>query len=106
MTTNEKIAAIEALVTLRLNLDEHYAALTKTLGYDTESPMITTVERCFSAAVEMTAKLIGDTSGWIDWYIWDNDMGERGMEAGYDNELHPVTSVGQLVELIEKGGER
>lgn len=44
--------------------------------------------------------LLGDTSGWISWYIYDNDFGIKGMEAGLHNRLESITTPEQLLELI------
>lgn len=53
-----------------------------------------------SCAEDMLAQLVGDKADWISWYIWENDCGKRGMEAGELGNLKEIRSVGDLVELI------
>ena len=49
---------------------------------------------------------IGDDSNWLDWFIFENDCGEKAMEAGYDKNLKPIKTIDDLIELIEEGGKR
>jgi hypothetical protein len=46
---------------------------------------------------------IGDASGWLAWYWLENDMGNKGMEAGYNGNLKKIRFVDELLELIEQG---
>lgn len=50
-----------------------------------------------------------DDSGWIDWYICENDCGKKGLEGGYNGKTKPIRTVDDLLEVIEaatqKGGE-
>jgi hypothetical protein len=54
--------------------------------------------------IELIAELIGVKSDWISWYIWENDFGEKGMSAGYDGKLKPITNLKELYELITDKG--
>lgn len=47
-----------------------------------------------------------DKSGWIEWYIYDNDCGKRKMKAGYDGSLRVIDTPKKLVKLIEEGEKR
>ena len=49
---------------------------------------------------------IGDDSNWLDWFIFENDCGEKAMEAGYDKNLKPIKTIDDLIELIEEGKRR
>lgn len=60
----------------------------------------------FTAALESTSELVGDNSGWISWFIYDNECGSKGLEAGYDRKMKPIKTIKQLCGLIADGGER
>lgn len=44
--------------------------------------------------------------GWIDWFIYENDIGERGGEAGYDGNHKPVKTIDDVLDLMEEGAKR
>jgi len=48
----------------------------------------------------------GDKDGWIEWYIWENDMGKQRMEAGYVGKSSRISNPKQLYKLIKQGQER
>jgi hypothetical protein len=37
---------------------------------------------------------------WIEWFIWDNNFGESGLEAGLDGDVKPIKNVDDLWELM------
>lgn len=50
------------------------------MGYtDSESPMGKAVWDTFAAYTATLSALIGDTSGWLEWYHLENNMGQKGM---------------------------
>jgi hypothetical protein len=49
---------------------------------------------------------IVDSSDWISWYIFDNDCGEKRMQAGYDGLVSKITTPRQLAKLIVEGENR
>lgn len=51
-------------------------------------------------------EVIGDDDKWVEWYIYENDCGGRGFEAGYDGIKKPINSVDDLVELIRESKMR
>lgn len=59
-----------------------------------------------SAYADLLSAYVGDIEdGWIDWYIWENDMGKKRMEAGYDGKLSKISSLKHLYKLIKQGQE-
>ena len=70
----------------------------KMLGTSPESPLnnhlhllIGPMGTCLERLV--TGKADG---GWLDWYIWDNGSGSKGMEAGMAGKIRPIRSVEDL----------
>ena len=69
---------------------------------DVNGPLYT----AFSELVMRSLALVDD-NGWIDWFIYENDLGLKGMKAGYvdelpSGELTPITDINGLVDLIIK----
>ena len=50
---------------------------------------------------KLAAQLIGDDQDWLEWYIFENNCGEKGLEAGYDGQMKPIKSIDDLLELID-----
>lgn len=53
--------------------------------------------------VKALALLIDDKYGWLDWFVYDNDFGEKSLNAGLENEMKPIKTLGDLKALIETG---
>lgn len=54
----------------------------------------------FDKYVQNIAKMFGDESNWIDWYIYENEYGKRKLEAGEKGNLKPIKNVKDLYKLI------
>ena len=50
------------------------------------------------------AELVGDGYEWLNWYCFDNDMGKKAYEAGWEGDMRPITQAADLLWLIEGGG--
>jgi len=57
-------------------------------------------EEIINEYVNMLADQVGDTANWINWFIWENDFGKRGHEAGYDGEMTSIRTIDDLYRLI------
>ena len=51
--------------------------------------------------VDALALLIDDKGGWLDWFIYENDFGEKALEAGLKEDLKPIKTLDDLRALIE-----
>lgn len=47
-----------------------------------------------------------DQCDWLEWYIYDNDCGEDAMEAGFDDDVHPIRNSRDLAKLIIESEKR
>jgi hypothetical protein len=85
---------------------ENNEALLKLLkpifGNVVESPIYTHLWNCFDELTVTTERLLGSNYTWLDWYCWDNEMGKKGHDAGYDGNLKPIKTLDDLLDLIEK----
>jgi hypothetical protein len=55
--------------------------------------------------IECIAELVGDNSGWIEWFIYDNDWGRQEMEAGMKHKMKKIRTSEQLYDLIKGCGD-
>lgn len=44
--------------------------------------------------------------GWLEWFVYENDCGDRGHDAGYDGNHKPVKTIDDILDLMEDGAKR
>lgn len=49
---------------------------------------------------EIIGLMVGDEAEWIGWYVWENDMREKGSEAGYKDNMREIKNLDDLYWLI------
>jgi hypothetical protein len=62
----------------------------------------------FEQYTEALSLLIGDAGAprnesWLQWYWLENGMGDKGLQAGYNGQLHDIDTLDQLWVLIKQG---
>lgn len=62
---------------------------------DPDGPIYNTVWKAFEDTVDIV-----DPDGWIMWYIYDNDMGERGMLVKIGDEEILVENRRDLLKVM------
>jgi hypothetical protein len=62
---------------------------------DIDGSFYNTVWKAFEDAVDII-----DPESWIMWYIYDNDMGERGMQVKIGDEEFSVKNRGDLLKVM------
>jgi hypothetical protein len=97
----------ENTLTLLGDWQKHHAVVEKmmnsiktSIGLDPEGPMFDAVWKLFDAYTGALTVEIGDASGWMEWYQLENDMGAKGMAAGYDGKLRKIKTLAHLYSLI------
>lgn len=50
--------------------------------------------------IQLVAALIGDTEIGLDWFIYENDCGAKGYEAGIDGDLRPIRTIDDYLWLV------
>lgn len=75
-------------------------SITTVLGLEVESPLHEAMWGTFDDYTKTLASLLGDESGWLGWYQSENEMGTKGMAAGYDGNLAPIKTLDELLGLI------
>lgn len=84
-------------------IDKQYDALKDLFGASPESPIARAMYDTFSRYTDAISVAVGDADDWLEWYAWENDMGQKEMEAkaaGW-SKARPICSVDDLLDLIE-----
>lgn len=55
---------------------------------------------CEETLVELLECCMGDTEGWIKWYLWDNDYGREEGNVEINGRKRKIKSAGDLYDLI------
>lgn len=72
-------------------------------GATPESPLLEAMYRCHEAYTETLASVIGDTESWLEWFLFENDSGQKGMSVRLsdDTREREITSLRDLAEMLE-----
>ena len=101
--------------TLQILNDWHYQydritelmdGMTKAIGVLPEGLFSETVWGLFDSYTKAISDLVGDKGGWLNWYYLENNMGAKGMNAGYDGKTKPIKNKLDLRALIFESRER
>ena len=52
-------------------------------------------------SIELVEEIVDDKGKWIEWFVYENDCGEKEYEAGLFDHLKKIKTVDDLLELIE-----
>jgi hypothetical protein len=100
LTDNQK-QYIKLYIDELKELREYENKLYTTLGLEPEGEFIKNIWRLKYLAdryfLDLTDEYIVD---WVNWYIWENDFGEKSMEAGENDNLKPIKTIDNLFEVI------
>jgi hypothetical protein len=91
------------------DLEAVFAAMKPSLGCLANSPLFDSVWNMFGAYTKVLVELLGAAGwpdDWLTWYAYENDMGVKKLQAGYDGKLKQIKNLGDLYWLIEQGRKR
>ena len=71
------------------------------IGFAPESRLCTAINNALEALTNATAQIVGDKSGWLDWYWLDCRMGRSPLEAGFSDDLRKICTLDDLIWLLE-----
>lgn len=104
LTRQEKIDLVKQLINHKRRIDEFVDQFQKMFGtfpgngecsYEAFSML-------FSDYIALVAKQIGETKEGIEWFVWENDCGEKGMEAApQGGKLTPICDADDYVDLVQ-----
>ena len=58
-------------------------------------------DRMFHDYILLVARQIGETEDGIEWFVWENGCGSKGMEAGFDGQMIKVETAEDYLNLVE-----
>lgn len=91
LTIEELNKILDSYIALKKVMDKAYDA-----GFmDINGSFYNTVWKAFEDTVAIV-----DPDGWIMWYIYDNDMGERGMQVKIGDEEFSVENRRDLLKVM------
>ena len=105
MNRTEKIEYISKAVERIKKYDEQRKIACSCFGYDSESSFGESVAYCIEMMIDSVSIVIGDTEGIFDWYVWENDFGEKKLSSFVGDIEFVVDSVSVLVDVIEEIGK-
>ena len=107
MTHTERIQYLREWEKTYRNYDFLSRCCEDVFGYVVDSMFFNTISDVFDKYTKATATLIGDTGGWLNWYLYENDMGDRAMEAKAASwkRKKKIKNIGDLCRLIEADNE-
>ena len=71
------------------------------IGFRPESRLFTAINNALEALTAATSQIVGDESGWLDWYWLDCRMGRNPLEAGFSDDLRKICTLDDLIWLLE-----
>jgi hypothetical protein len=103
MTTQDRIKSIELCIQHKAALEAAIKPLEQSLGPIVDGPLWNSVWAMFDDVTKLTEREIGDSFGWVSWFVWDNDCGNKRLEAKASawKARRKIRTVKDLVKLIE-----
>lgn len=83
-----------------------FDGIASSMGLDPNGTLFATVWDLFDAYTAAITTFCADEECWAIWFMHDNDMGRKGMEAGYDGNLKAIRTTADLYELISESRKR
>lgn len=105
MTYEQKLQLIKQLIDHRKNIDEFGDKFKLLFGnYPGNGECGYEVfERLFGDYMSLISDKIGETQHGIEWFVWENDCGNKKMNAGIsDNEMFVIDSAESYLDFISK----
>lgn len=67
-----------------------------------ESPLRGAHNVLTDALIAIVAEVVGDKEQWVEWYVYDNEMGRKALEVHYtDGTTKAIVTPKDLLEAIE-----
>lgn len=87
-------------------IDKMMHGIKASIGLDPNGPLCDSVWRLFDGYTTALAAQIGDDGDWLPWFYMENDMGAKGMTAGYDGKPRKIKTLADLYWLITESRKR
>jgi len=57
--------------------------------------------KLINAYINILSIAMNDDSNWIEWFIFDNDFGNKKLKIKYNKKVRKIISIRQLYNLIK-----
>lgn len=101
MTRDQKLAALQRWATTIEAGEGMLNPVIELLDLRPEGPITSALWLTQDALTKATADLVGDQAEWLTWFIADNEMGAKAMEAGPVGQLRAIKTLEDLLWVIE-----
>lgn len=101
MNKNEFVLEMQHLKTLIDERDKIINSM-REMGFRVESPIFDILYKYENALIKNIAKRAGEEleSSWCEWFVFENDFGDKGFEAYIKDKKYKITSVEELYDFI------
>lgn len=98
----ELLEMLVSNVRLKRQFAEKFRELFGGIPGDCDACLYQFAEKLVSDQIRLIAAIIGDTKDGLEWFIYENECGEKGMQAGIDGEdLREIRSIDDYLWLVE-----
>lgn len=101
MTTDEKIKIVTETVRLYKEFSAASDAFCKAAGATLDKGVLDAAWRCVEYHRRHTERIIEDKAEWLDWFIYENDCGEKELKVKYSNRWRAIRTPKDLVRVME-----
>lgn len=96
----ELIKAITKVVVNYQKMDEAWTTALKVFDGSPENPLYIATWGVFDDYIDLVNELHCIDDDWLHWFIYDNECGEKKMEAGFANKMRPIVDVESFVDML------
>lgn len=79
---------------------EYENGVAKLFGTYPDGGLYSAIEEMITAYTELVAETIGTDLELLEWFLYDNECGAKGLQAGIDNNMTEITSVEDFLQFI------
>jgi len=102
VNTNEAVLLLDMWKNQYEKLDNVQRELARLTGINSESPITKPMWMIWESYTDVLSRLLGDEEDWLYWFVYENDMGKKGLKVQSiaDSKPKEVKTLLHLVELI------
>jgi len=92
---------LRKMVEVKQELDKQWESLRKSIGLETESPFGVASWKPITLLIECVETIVGDETGTVSWFVWDNEYGRKAMEHSLpDGSIRQVKTIDDLLDVL------
>lgn len=105
MTRKEKSAIVKNLIAAKLEVETITGLIEPIFGCEPESNFSKLQWKIFERMVSIADIAIDDdgrkwNQSWLQWFVWENDCGRKGLKAWDVDEAKPIDTIDDFLDLI------